>query len=79
MLGNYRGVVALLVVFGLGCVYTPVARDTGLPIFLSMRTQLDILFEYCEYGLLATGMTLVILSGGIDLSVSSVLGCWATL
>ncbi len=63
----------------LGCFYTPVARDTGLPIFLSMRTQLDILFEYCEYGLLATGMTLVILSGGIDLSVSSVLGFSATL
>jgi len=72
-------VVALLVVFALGCIYTPVARDTGLPIFLSMRTQLDILFEYCEYGLLATGMTLVILSGGIDLSVSSVLGLSATL
>lgn len=63
----------------LGCFYTPAARDTGLPIFLSMRTQLDILFEYCEYGLLATGMTLVILSGGIDLSVSSVLGLCATL
>jgi ribose transport system permease protein len=66
-------------VFVLGCVYTPTARDTGLPIFLSLRTQLDILFEYCEYGLLATGMTLVILSGGIDLSVSSVLGLCATL
>ncbi len=60
-------------------MYTPVSHDTGLPIFLSMRTQLDILFEYCEYGLLATGMTLVILSGGIDLSVSSVLGFSATL
>jgi len=71
--------VALLVVFILGCIYTPVARDTGLPIFLSTRTQLDILFEYSEYGLLATGMTLVILSGGIDLSVSSVLGLSATL
>ena len=79
MLGNYRGVIALLIVFVLGCFYTPVARDTGLPIFLSWRTQLDILFEYCEYGLLATGMTLVILSGGIDLSVSSVLGFSATL
>lgn len=78
-LNRYRGVVAFLVVFALGCLYTPTARDTGLPIFLSVRTQLDILFEYCEYGLLATGMTLVILSGGIDLSVSSVLGFSATL
>src|SRR5262249_55179174 len=55
------------------------APDTHLPIFLSWRTQLDILFEYCEYGLLATGMTLVILTGGIDLSVGSVVGFSATL
>lgn len=77
-LDQYRGVIAFVVVFVLGCIYTPVARDTGLPVFISARTQLDILFEYCEYGLLATGMTLVILTGGIDLSVSSVLGVCAT-
>ncbi|MCW3051270.1 MAG: Ribose import permease protein RbsC, partial [Chthonomonadales bacterium] len=41
--------------------------------------QLDILFEYCEIGLLATGMTLVILTAGIDLSVGSIVGCSATL
>ena len=62
-------------------VITVVARDriTGFPIFLSWQTQLDILYEYSEYGLLATGMTLVILAGGIDLSVGSVLGLAATL
>lgn len=78
-LDNYRGVIALLLVFLLGCFYTPRAADTGLPIFLSLRTQVDILFEYCEYGLLAVGMTLVILTGGIDLSVGSVLGLCSTL
>ena len=78
-LNRYRGIVAFVAVFILGCVFTPRARDTGLPIFLSGQTQVDILFEYCEYGLLATGMTLVILTGGIDLSVSSVLGLCATL
>jgi ribose transport system permease protein len=78
-LNNYRGLIALICVFILGCIYTPKALDTGLPIFLSWRTQIDILYEYCEYGLLATGMTLVILSGGIDLSVGSVLGLSATL
>lgn len=76
---SYRGIIALLVVFGLGCFFTPRAFDTHLPIFLSWQTQLDIVFEYCEYGLLATGMTLVILSGGIDLSVGSVVGLSATL
>lgn len=78
-LSPYRGVFALIAVFVLGCFYTPKARDTGLPIFLSGRTQLDILYEYCEYGLLATGMTLVILTAGIDLSVGSVVGLSATL
>ncbi|HSV73303.1 MAG TPA: ABC transporter permease [Chthonomonadales bacterium] len=78
-LNRYRGLIALVVVFVLGCILSPRARDTGLPIFLEFRTQSDIVFEYCEYGLLAAGMTLVILTGGIDLSVSSVLGFCATL
>jgi ribose transport system permease protein len=78
-LSSYRGVIALVIMFVLGCFFTPRLQDTGLPIFLSWRTQLDILYEYCEYGLLAVGMTLVILTGGIDLSVGSVLGLSATL
>lgn len=78
-LNDYRGLVALVVVFSIGIFFTPKSLETGLPVFLSWRTQLDILFEYSEYGLLATGMTLVILTGGIDLSVSSVLGLCATL
>src|ERR1043165_9464570 len=78
-LNNYRGLVAFFLVFILGCIFTPRAADTQLPIFLSSRTQLDILYEYCEYGLLATGMTLVILTGGIDLSVGAVVGLSAVL
>jgi ribose transport system permease protein len=78
-LDRWRGVIAFLLVFILGCIFTPRAADTGLPIFLSLRTQLDILYEYSEYGLLAVGLTLVILTGGIDLSVGSVLGLSATL
>jgi ribose transport system permease protein len=78
-LETYRGLIAFILVFLLGCYYSPRAADTGLPIFLSWQTQLDILYEYAEYGLLATGMTLVILTGGIDLSVGSILGLSATL
>jgi ribose transport system permease protein len=78
-LNNYRGVIAFVVVFVLGVLFSPRALDTGLPIFLSWQTQLAILYEYSEYGLLATGMTLVILTGGIDLSVGSVLGLSAVL
>lgn len=79
LLDSYRGLIALFLVFILGCIFTPRLKDTGLPIFLSSRTQIDLLYEYCEYGLLATGMTLVILTGGIDLSVGSVVGVSATL
>jgi len=78
-LDAYRGLIAFIAVFILGVIFTPRTLDTGLPVFLSLRTQLDILYEYSEYGLLATGMTLVILSGGIDLSVGSVVGLCATL
>jgi ribose/xylose/arabinose/galactoside ABC-type transport system permease subunit len=78
-LNQYRGLFAFVFVFILGCFFTPRVGGTGLPLILSWRTQLDILYEYCEYGLLAIGMTLVILTSGIDLSVGSVLGCAATL
>ena len=78
-LSQYRGVFAFFFVFLLGCFFTPRVGGTGPSIFLTGRTQLDILYEYCEYGLLATGMTLVILTAGIDLSVGSVVGCAAVL
>ncbi len=76
---DYRGVIAFVVVFTLGIIFSPRALDTGRPVFLSLQTQRAILYEYSEYGLLATGMTLVILKGGIDLSVGSVLGLSAVL
>src|SRR4051812_9901394 len=78
-LGDYRGVVALVIMFVIGCVFSPRDAASNMPIFLSWTTQASILYEYCEYGLLAIGMTLVILTGGIDLSVGSVLGISATL
>ncbi len=78
-LGNFRGIAALVAVFALGVIFSPKNVVTGMPVFLTAQTQKDILFEYAEYGILATGMTLVILAGGIDLSVGSVLGFAATL
>lgn len=79
LLSNFRGIAALIAVFLLGVFFTPKSYTTGWPIFLTLRTQSDILFEYAEYGILATGMTIVILSRGIDLSVGSMLGLAATL
>ncbi len=77
--GRYRGVLAFLVVFFLGVVFSPASLKTGRSTFLNWSLQNDILFEYAEYGILAAGMTLVIISAGIDLSVGAVLGFAATL
>jgi len=77
--GRFRGILAFVVVFVLGIFFAPVSYRTGHSTFLNWSTQNDILFEYAEYGILAAGMTLVIIAAGIDLSVGSVLGFAATL
>ena len=77
--GRHRGIVALVAVFVLGAAVSPRNLKTGQIVFLSPTNQSNVLFEYSEYGLLAVGMTLVILTAGIDLSVGSVLGLSATL
>lgn len=71
--GEYRGPVALVVVLIVGILIGGKTPD-GRPIFLTGSTHVSVFFEYAEYGILAAGMTLVILTGGIDLSVGSVLG-----
>ena len=77
--GRYRGVLAFVLVFLLGAFFTPKLPGTGVSVFLTWSTQRDTLLYYAEYGILAAGMTLVILAAGIDLSVGAVLGFSATL
>jgi ribose transport system permease protein len=79
LFARYYGVMMLALVFGLGALLSPINAQTGQRVFLTWNTQQNILFEYAEYGLLATGMTLVILTAGIDLSVGSVLGLSAVV
>jgi rhamnose transport system ATP-binding protein len=50
----------------------------GRLIFLDLGNLTDILRQVAEKGILAAGMTPVIISGGIDLSVGSVLALSAT-
>jgi len=78
-LGRHRGIVALAAILLLGAIVSPRNLKTGEIVFLTARNQSNVLFEYAEYGMLAVGMTLVILTAGIDLSVGSVLGFVATL
>ena len=48
-------------------------------VFLDLGNLTDILRQVAEKGILAAGMTAVIIAGGIDLSVGSVLALAATL
>ena len=51
------------------CVFLSFSTDT----FLSLRNFLNVMDQITVLGVMAIGMTLVILIGGIDLSVGSVL------
>src|SRR5450755_2892774 len=66
----YWGLVIICLV---GAVASP-HTSSGRNIFLSYGNLTDVLRQVSITGLVATGMTLVILLGGIDLSVGSVMG-----
>jgi simple sugar transport system permease protein len=66
----YWGLVAICLVGALASPYT----SSGRNIFLSYANLTDVLRQVSITGLVATGMTIVILLGGIDLSVGSVVG-----
>jgi len=63
-----RALGALMIVFIIGLIFN---ADGA---FLKWGTHRDMLRAVSVYGLLACGMTLVIITGGIDLSVGSILG-----
>lgn len=62
-----RALVALLFVLLIGCVFNAQGA------FFKLGTHRDALRQASVFGILACGLTLVIISGGIDLAVGSVL------
>jgi ABC-type sugar transport system ATPase subunit/ribose/xylose/arabinose/galactoside ABC-type transport system permease subunit len=76
-LARYTGLFGLAAVLLLSVVFSPVRG--GRPVFLDIGNLTDILRQVAEKGILAVGMTAVVISGGIDLSVGSVLALAATL
>jgi ribose transport system permease protein len=62
---EYSVIIAFLIIF--------VAASIMSPRFLDLNNQLNILMQVSIIGIVALGMTIVMLSGGIDLSVGSVL------
>jgi ribose transport system permease protein len=66
-----KALAALLLVVALGAVF----NQEGA--FFRWSTHRDMLREISVYGILSCGMTLVIISGGIDLSVASLMALGA--
>src|ERR1700674_72038 len=62
-----RALVALVFVLVLGCAFNAHGA------FFKLGTHRDTLRQASVFGILACGLTLVIISGGIDLAVGSVL------
>ncbi|MCD7896847.1 MAG: ABC transporter permease [Planctomycetaceae bacterium] len=66
-----RAMLALIIIFVLGCIFN--ANGT----FFRWTPHRDMLRQTSVYGILACGMTMAILTGGIDLGVGSVLAAVA--
>lgn len=62
---EYSVIIAFLIIF--------IAASFMNPRFLDLNNQMNILMQVSIIGIISLGMTVVMLSGGIDLSVGSVL------
>lgn len=75
---RFQGVVGLVLIFIIAAIFSPRTGD-GSIIFLDPNNLTDVLRQQAEIGIIALAMTLVIISGGIDLSVGSQLAFSASL
>jgi ribose/xylose/arabinose/galactoside ABC-type transport system permease subunit len=78
LLKRLQSVLGLVVILVLAILVSP-KNAAGDRIFLEVGNLTDILRQAAEIGVMALGMTLVILSAGIDLSVGSTLALSATV
>jgi ribose transport system permease protein len=72
VLVRFQSLVGLVAVFVAGAALSPTVD--GENIFLSTDNLVSVIRSVSEYGILAIGMTFVIIAGGIDLSVGALLG-----
>jgi len=77
-LRRVQSLAALLGILVLAIVISPVASD-GSRIFLQAGNLTDILRQVSLIGIISLAMTFVILTGGIDLSVGSILALSTSL
>ncbi len=64
---EFRAIMAFAIVLGLGFIFS------GDGSFFRLGTHRDALRQVSVYGILACGMSVVVISGGIDLAVGSIL------
>jgi ribose transport system permease protein len=69
---KFQSLFGLVLVFVAAAAFSP--SRGGELVFLDSQNLFNVVRSISEIGILAVGMTLVILIGGIDLSVGSVLG-----
>jgi ribose transport system permease protein len=72
---RFQSVFGLIIILALAAILSPVRN--GANVFLEPRNLLNIVRFASENGIIAIGVTLVILTGGIDLSVGAVLALCA--
>lgn len=72
---RFQSLFGLVAVFVAAVVFSP--SRNGELLFLTSGNLFNIVREVSEIGIIAVGMTFVILIGGIDLSVGAVLGLTA--
>ncbi|MGF6733577.1 simple sugar transport system permease protein [Paraburkholderia youngii] len=77
-LTNVKYYLGLIVLLALGALTSPHAAD-GSNIFLSSANFSDVFRQVANVGVMSVGMTLVIITAGIDLSVGSVMGFGSVL
>jgi ribose transport system permease protein len=76
-LRRHAGLFGLAAVLIASIVFSPMRG--GRPVFLDIGNLTDVLRQVSEKGILAVGMTAVVIAGGIDLSVGSMVALGATL
>jgi ribose transport system permease protein len=72
---RFQSLFGLVAVFIAAVAFSP--RRNGELVFLSSENLFNVVRAVSEIGIIAVGMTFVILIGGIDLSVGAVLGLTA--
>ena len=75
ILKNMQSVIALIIIF---IVATLINFKNGTNVFLNIKNIMNVLRAVSETGIIAIGMTMILILGEIDLSVGSIVGLIST-